>query len=318
MNVGSLSVIMCNYNHACYIGDALQAILNQTFMPIEVIVVDDGSTDNSITVIEQFTKRSSIVRLVRNDRNRGVVFSANRALDIASGDYMYFASADDKVLPGLFEKSMNLLAQYLQAGLCCSDPAWFDDRTSIIRETKLHWSDKPCYFSAEALAKVIKGGWIAGHTSIVKRAALLEAGGLIEGVRWHCDWFALLVIAFRYGICYIPEPLAMLRVHSNSYSASGRKHCPSQREVLNNLLHLLKSPAYRDVLPLFRRGRVMSHFGEEVVRVVLTNPEHWDIQSIMLIQNLVRTKARKIFRRILTLITPSPVKRAYRRVRVKR
>ena len=222
MSAGSLSVCMANYNDGHYIGEALQAILDQTFGPREVIVVDDSSTDDSVAVIQQFADRNPIIYLIRNDRNQGAVFSHNRALGIASGDYVYLAAANDKVLPGLFEKSMNLLSQYPQAGLCCSDPAWFDDRTSIIRETKLHWSDKPCYFSAEALAKVIKGGWIAGHTSIVKRAALLEAGGLIEGLRWHCDWFALLVIAFRYGICYIPEPLAMLRVHLNSYSASGR------------------------------------------------------------------------------------------------
>jgi len=234
-----------------------------------------------------------------------------QVLSMVTGDYIYAGAADDKVLPGFFEQSMSLLAQYPQAGLCCSDPARFDGHTGIVSENRLHWSDKHRYFSPDELAKQIRGGYIAGHTSIIKQSALLEAGGLIPELKWHCDWFAQLVIGFGYGICYIPEPLATMRVMPNSYSASGRREWSAQREVLNHLLRLLKSPDYRDVLPYFVRGGVMSHFGKEIVRVVMGNPKHWDFQSIMLIRRPLWNEAR----RILSSITPSPVKRVYRRIR---
>lgn len=281
---GTLSVIMANYNHSCFIGEALEAILSQSFRPLEVIVVDDGSTDDSVAIIEQFARRDPIIRLVRNDRNRGAVFSQSRALSMASGDYICGASADDRILPGFFEKSMSLLARYPQAGLCCSYPTALDDRTGVVHENRLYWSDGPRYFSPDELAEAIQGGYIAGHTSIVKRSALLGVGGFISELRWHCDWFAMQVIGFRYGICHVPEPLAAIRVHSGSYSASGRRDWSQQREVLNLLLRLLKSPDYRDVLPYFVQGSIMSHFGDEIVRVVMSNPEHWDMETLMLIQ----------------------------------
>src|SRR4051812_21669960 len=121
MSRSSLSVVMPNYNHSHYIGEALEAILGQTFRPMEVIVVDDASTDNSVEVIEQFVRRDSAVRLLRNEQNSGPVPTVNLGLKQASGDYVYTMAADDKILPTFFEKSMNLLAQYPQAGLCSAD-----------------------------------------------------------------------------------------------------------------------------------------------------------------------------------------------------
>jgi len=280
-----LSVSLPNYNHADYLGESLQSLLNQSYKFFEVIIVDDGSTDNSVEVIEEYAKSDSRILLLRNDKNMGVKFSLRRILDHASGDYIYFFSADDKVLPGFFEKSMKLLSQYPQAGLCCSDPASFEVHGGPIYANRLYWSDKPCCFPPEDLAEIIQGGYIAGHTSIIKRSALLDAGGFIDDLKWHCDWFALLVIGFRCGVCYIPEPLATMRPSPTTYSASGRRNWSEQSKVLNHLLSLLKSPAYRDVLPYFARGSVMSHFGDEIVRMVMENPGHWDMDTMMLIQN---------------------------------
>lgn len=284
MDNHTLSVILPNYNHSRFIGESLEAILRQSFRPIEIIVVDDGSTDDSIMVIEEFANKEPIIKLLRNDTNQGIIFSVNRALEIASGEYVYFTAADDRVLPGFFEKSMILLAQYPHAGLCCSWPTSLEETTDVLHENRLSWSQRPRYFSPEELAEVIQGGYIAGHTSVIKRQALLEAGGYIPELKWHSDWFLVHVIAFKHGVCYIPESLAAIRVSKKTYSASGREDYKLQSQVLNHLLKLLKSTTYRWLLPYFIRGSLMSHFGDEIVRVVMSHPEHWDIETLMLIQ----------------------------------
>jgi len=118
MQHSTLSVIMPNYNHGKYIGEALNAILSQSYRPVEVIVIDDASTDNSVEIIQQFARKNSLVRFERNEKNMGVVKTSLKLLNMARGDYIYDAAADDKVLPGLFEKSMNLLERHPNAGLC--------------------------------------------------------------------------------------------------------------------------------------------------------------------------------------------------------
>src|ERR1044071_8971404 len=98
-----LSVLMPNFNHGRFLPEALDAILGQSYQPFEVIVIDDASTDNSVEILERFAARHSCIRLVRNEQNMGVMHNVNHLLNLASGDYLLFAAADDVILPGFFE-----------------------------------------------------------------------------------------------------------------------------------------------------------------------------------------------------------------------
>lgn len=315
MGYNSLSVIMFNYNHAKLIGEALEAIFSQSYRPVEVIVTDDASTDNSLRIIEYFVRQNPVVRLIKREKNMGAAYNIKTFHELPMGDYVYSAAADDRILLNFFEKSMTLLSRYPQAGLCCSDPIFFDDKTGVLSENRFGVTDKPCYFPPDIVAELIKKTpfWIAGHTSIIKRAALFEAGGYIPELKWHCDWFAHLVISFRYGVCYIPEPLAAMRVSNNSYSASGRRDWSTQRGVLNHMLHLLTSTVYSDVLPLFQRSGVLACFGINMLQLLLANPEYWDCLSPLLIKRILWHGMRDGAYRF----APSLLKRLYRYIRQK-
>jgi glycosyltransferase involved in cell wall biosynthesis len=274
LNQPTLSVVIANYNHANYISDALQAILEQTWQPSEIIIVDDCSTDNSLEVIENFVRQSPLIRWVRNEQNQGANASFNRGAELASGEYITFPSADDRLLQGFIERSLLLLAQYPEAGLCCSHPAFLDDATGAIdkHEDWFRPSDKPCYLSPEELIKIVSPHrlWIAGHTCIVKRELFLQAGGYRPELKWYSDWFVFHAIAFRHGICYIPEALAAFRVLSNSYSAARQKDLRSEHEVLKNLLDLLHSAQYQDLVPAFVTSQVLARL--PFVRTALKYP----------------------------------------------
>ena len=276
MSKPTLSVVIPNYNHAHYIGKQLEAIIDQTFSPIEIIVVDDASTDNSVEVINQFVHQDSRIRLVCNEQNKGVNQSSNHGISLASGDYIYSCSADDMVLPGLFEKSMNLLMEYPNAELCCSHPAFFDDETGMIdkHEDWFRPSAHSCYFSPEVLIPILGPNvlWIAGHTCIVKRETFFKAGQYLSELEWYSDWFIFHVIAFRTGICYVPEALAALRVLPSSYSALGSNNSYQEKAVVKQLISLLKSEQYRDVLPAFRDSKVLDTFSfAPVLRKLLSD-----------------------------------------------
>lgn len=288
----SLSVVIPNYNDARYIGKALGAIANQSVPPTEVIVVDDGSTDESVQVIEGFVQTHPTVKLLRNDRNRGGIFSANRGLAAATSEYVYFASANDIVLPGIFEESLRLLGRYPAAGLCCGDfVIYFGPGAAI--EYSLGWTKTPGYLSPDALVAVMRtaGGYIPGATSIVRLSALREVG-LLDTLRGHCDWFAHLVIGFRYGVCYVPRPLAIWRAQQpGSYSARSRLWS-TQREVVGNLIALLESPAYRDVLPMFQQSAAL-FFPPHVLRVLLSRRGYWQHLSPVLLKRALWTGVRR-------------------------
>src|SRR5262245_56025904 len=117
MSPPKLSVIVPNFNHAQFLPRCLEAILGQSVRPMEILVMDDASTDNSVEVIESCAQSHPGVRLHRNEQNLGVVANINRGVNLAQGDYLAFAAADDEVAPGFFEKSLALLANNPEAAL---------------------------------------------------------------------------------------------------------------------------------------------------------------------------------------------------------
>ena len=253
MKKGTLSVVISNYNHAHYLPESLQAILSQSYRPLEVIVIDDASTDNSVDVIESFARKDPIVHLYRNEQNRGVFFSANRGLNLAAGEYIYWAAADDRVCPGFFEKSMDILAQYPQAGLCSSlfkligengeDKGWV--RSPVISQTA-------CFFPPEQVLTTLTryGFWFTGPTAICRRDAVLrETGGYTPELCHHADQFVDMAVALRHGACFIPEVLATWRVLDSGYAETMFNNAELSRAAFEKVTQLMRSPKYAALFP---------------------------------------------------------------------
>ena len=125
----TLSIVVPNYNHGHYLPACLDSILSQSWQPDELMVIDDCSTDNSVEIIEGYQKRYPQIRLHRNERNRGCLWNLNWGMEQATGDFIYFPGADDVLLPGLFEKSMKILAEHPEAGACCGIGDWRESAT---------------------------------------------------------------------------------------------------------------------------------------------------------------------------------------------
>ena len=223
----TFSVVLPNYNHAHYIGEALTAIVEQSIKPNEVIVIDVASTDNSVDVIQEFVRRWPFVRFLQNQKNKGVVFTLNRGLQLATGEYVLFTAADDKILPGFFDKSLALLKAHPSASLCST--------LSVLTDVELRRLGRlpaePPISSARYIgpAEALKlfrhsDSWIMGNATIYRTDALREGGGFREELGSFCDGFTSRMLALRHGACFIPEELAVWRRSPSGFATStGRK-----------------------------------------------------------------------------------------------
>lgn len=248
----TLSVVTANYNHGRFLRDMMRAVLEQSWSPIEIIVIDDCSTDDSVAILAEFARQDARISVHRNEVNRGVIYTANRGLALAKGDYIYFGAADDKVLPGLFEKSMRLLAQYPQAGVCSSLSTYIDEegRQTGVMPKLLHVREAT-YFPPERCAKalVAQGHWIQGNTAFYARQALIDAGGFRDGLYSYVDGFVQDVLALQRGACYIPEYLATWRRLSDGYATVTSEDPGRMMEVLVNVKALMRGE-FADVFPV--------------------------------------------------------------------
>jgi len=246
-----LSVLMSNYNHAQYIAETLNAIVSQSFKPFEVLVCDDGSTDNSVEIIQHFVDKYPFVHLIRNDINLGIFASFNKLIALAAGDYLYSASADDKILPGFFEKSMSLLFQYPQAGLC-SALSFVTDKHGGNKKIFLTpiVSATPSFFPPDKVKKIFlrDGCWVFGVTTIMRLDYFREAGGYRPELYSFCDSFVYYILALKYGACFIPEPLTAWRRQESTYSATIAKNPEITKQWIGATKNLMFT-TYKELFP---------------------------------------------------------------------
>ena len=242
---------MANYNHSRFLKYSVSAVLEQSYQPMEFIILDDCSTDDSMQVLEEFAKNYPIVKIVHNNKNRGAVYSVNRLLEMSKGDYIYGAAADDLILPGFLEKTMAMLQKHPEAALCSTLSLLFGEEGENlgIYPTPVVSTNSE-YFPPGESYRLIRnfGSWMMGNSVTFHRERLLNVGGFDPNLGSFNDGFIHLVLALRHGVCYIPEPLVAWRRLDGGLAALTKSDVTSWLENKRRAANLMRTE-YSDLFP---------------------------------------------------------------------
>lgn len=219
-----LTVVLPNFNHARHLPAALTALLAQERPADEIVVVDDGSTDDSLSVAAAFAARHPSVRIIASERNEGAIAALNKGMMVARGRYLYMAAADDTVLPGFFAHALAMLAANPDCGLFCGDTQVVDGPTG----RPMGWRPvvRPCQgegvFSPEATARLFRraDNFILTGSAVFRRDLALDKGGLDPKAESFADGLLMRKIAFTHGFCYASLAAAVWNVHVEGLSRS--------------------------------------------------------------------------------------------------
>ncbi len=285
--MSTVAIVVCNYNHARYLTDSLGHIYRQVRPADQVLVIDDGSTDNSWDIIQKFAREHSNLQALANDRNLGLEASIARALSSVRCDYLVWAGADDRLLPPFLERNMAILGQYPRAALSFSEVVVLKgDSEEIDRFATdpaapriFDLSDLPLYLSPDQLRHRMTRAYlpIAANTAVIRVDALTGFGGFPAALRWFADSFACTALAMRHGVCVIAEPLALIRSRPESYSQTMRD-VPQQTKVLNALLELLAQPELRDIRAFMKDcPSNLAVYDPLILKLLAKRPRDWDL-----------------------------------------
>lgn len=221
----TISVVVPTYNAACSLPMAIDSIRSQNWPHLEIVVVDDGSSDETHAALERLP--ATDLRVVRQ-ANEGPAAARNRGINGSTGDWVAFLDADDIWLPGKLEAQMSLLRADSSLSFCYTDSLQrAPDGTERLR--------KPGHHLGDIFLNLLLGPQFGLPTVIVKRGCFSEIGFFDPELRTGEDWDFWLRLAAFYRGGYVPTALALTNLSEDpgKYPLDMFERC--QMHVLNNL-----------------------------------------------------------------------------------
>lgn len=206
-----ISVVMPVYNASDYLPEAIDSIISQTFEDWELILIDDGSTDNSSDILKSYSNSDKRIKHYKNDQNLGLIRALNKGIGLCSGKFIARMDADDISLPGRFETQYRFLERNADIAMCGTYALIIDsDGCETVKVT---------HFSKDEYIKInlmFSPSFI--HPSMMIRADVLKAN-LYDEAYIHAEDYELWCrIAENHKVANIPSFLLKYRWHSSNVS----------------------------------------------------------------------------------------------------
>ena len=247
--LNTVSVLITNFNDARFLSRRLNSISSQTVFPDEAIIIDDGSTDNSQDIIKEwelfYKDKINIITQLHSD-NKGSAERFDEGTKASDCNYYHFGASDDYFLPNFIEENKRAIeVQTNPISLYTS--MWCSSQNGGL--TPQHFPDFiDGYTPANQIMNNIVqyGFWMPGNTALVHKDAYNEVGTIDNDFKWHADLFMVYAVAFRYGVYYIPQTLA-IKVNNPDGIANQGYYTDEQSVIKQAMLDRLQLPENEDI-----------------------------------------------------------------------
>lgn len=235
-----VSVIIPNYNHAAYLQKRIDSVVNQTFQDIEIILLDDCSTDNSVEILKRYANHPRVTQLIINKENSGSPFAQwIKGMELVQGEYIWIAESDDWAEPTFLEELIPLLNQGYDLAYC---------RSVKVMEENITEND---YFWADGLDKIRwKGDYLNNGNDEIKnylvyrntipnasaclfRKSFSFVPKVLRQMKFCGDWlFWVIILSNKQSkIAYTPHRLNYFRKHKNTSRSIKDLETEKQRAI---------------------------------------------------------------------------------------
>ena len=274
MEIPLVSIVIPCYNQSHFLGEAIKSLLNQTYGNIEIIVVDDGSSDRTREVALGF----SDVRYIRQ-RNQGLSAARNTGIGKGRGRYMVFLDADDRLLPSAIESGLNCFRKHEDCAFVFGKHTYIKSDGSSYQFTEIPKTELNLILAqlrreginGDHYCALLHGNYIGMHASVMYRRDLLEYfGGFDTSLNACEDYDLYLRITKEYPICFYDDVAAEYRIHGTNMTKNAELMLRTTLSVLQSQWKYVK--AHKHYIKAYRSGKMfwIKYYGYDLIKQVKT------------------------------------------------
>jgi len=223
----SISVALCTYNGSAFLRPQLASIAEQRLVPDELVVCDDGSTDDTLAVVQEFSATAPFpVRVQVNECNLGYARNFEQAISLCTSEIVALSDQDDVWHPEKLARSARLLDEQPEVGAVCTDAEIVDrdlEPLGIRMSESLGFgaADQAAVANGDTLGVLVRTNFVTGTTLAFRSVFIPDIVPIPEG--WVHDGWIGLVVALRSKLAYIDEPLVRYRQHGANQVGAPRR-----------------------------------------------------------------------------------------------
>lgn len=251
---GLVSIIVASYNHATFLTQRMESLIHQTYQDIEILVIDDCSTDNSVEILRKYESHPKVKLLVR-EQNGGWVTVSNQGVEMSAGEFVIFANCDDDCDPRMIERLVIAMQTSPSAGIAFCRSLMIDENNKVLGDDyaaregsfKVRCANDTLLTGKEMSRFLLHSCVIPNlSAALIRRECFTRVGKLSSEYRVCCDWDLFFRIVTIYDVAYIAEPLNKFRQHSMTIRSStkGRVMYAEFFSLLLSQLSLLRLSFY--------------------------------------------------------------------------
>ena len=211
-----VSVVIGTFNGEVYLEEQLRSVLEQTYTHLEILAIDDGSSDGTVRILREYAALDPRLRIVINERNLGFIRNFEKGCSLSKGHWIALCDQDDYWAPDKVQKMVAAIGQYPM--VYCDSELCGED----LRPLGKRISDLVHYQSFDDCRQLCVFSRMYGHATLITRELFHKASPFLEEVP-HDGWLAFHATLFG-GVAYLPEPLVKYRQHAgNVFGVVGRK-----------------------------------------------------------------------------------------------
>lgn len=236
-----VTVYITNYNYGRYIRRAIESVLNQTLKNLELIIIDDGSTDNSKEIIETYANQKIISIIYQ--KNKGLNITNNVALKAAKGKYIVRLDADDFFEPRALEEMSNILEANPEIGLVFPDYFLIDPEENVLSEVKRHDFDNEVTILDQPAH---------GACTMIRVDSLKAVGGYDESYTCQDGYELWVKFVSKFKVTNINKPLFSYRRHNNNLTNNEDRILSTRSKIKDAFVHKeeVKLPSVAGIIPV--------------------------------------------------------------------